>query len=58
MTNTVRFTIDGYRFHVTPNKTRVYAREGNTERAVSPQKRTAMIRKYSDTINEVRTASF
>ena len=58
MKNTVRFTIDGYRFHVTPEKTRIYLRDGNTERAVSPQKRTAMIRKYSDTINEVRATNF
>ena len=58
MSNRARFTRDGYRFVVTENTCRVYERydKGNTstEYAVSPQKRTAMVRKYNEDIEAVR----
>lgn len=48
----VRFIVDGHRFCITRSgNVTVYAvGKDKSERAVSPQKRTAMIRKYNERI--------
>lgn len=57
--NRVRFTREGHRFVVTENSCRVYKRIddgwGSTEYPVSPQKRTGMIRKYANEVEEARS---
>jgi hypothetical protein len=54
----VRFTKNKHRFVVTENSCRVYRRIDNryisTERLVSPQKRTGLIRKHIDEIEAAR----
>lgn len=63
MAKRVRFTRDKHRFVVTEDSCRVYRREylqddwGRYEReyAVSPQKRTGMIRKYSADVEAARS---
>lgn len=56
--NRVRFTREGHRFVVTENSCRVYERVDtpwiSSEYPVSPQKRTGMIRKYSNEIENAR----
>ncbi len=53
-----RFTRDGHRFVVTENSAKVYERIDNdeisTEYAVSPQKRTAMLKKYASDVEDAR----